>query len=86
MGTLDLPTNSSGEIETVVVTITDSKKHLLQIWDKSGGSWLVPGYGLTGSNGSVNFVVSLVEGVIELPEPIAIEPGIPEPAVNQMTK
>lgn len=86
MGTLDLPTNSSGEIETVVVTITDSKKHLLQIWDKSGGSWLVPGYGLTGSNGSVNFVVSLVEGVIELPEPIAIEPGIPEPAVDQMTK
>jgi len=86
MGTLDLPTNSSGEIETVVVTITGSSNHLLQIWDKSGGSWLVPGYGLTGSNGSLNFVVSLIEGVIELPEPIAIEPGMPEPSVDQMTK
>jgi hypothetical protein len=34
----------------------------------------------------VNFVVSLIEGVIELPEPIAIEPGVPQPAVDQMTK
>lgn len=86
MGTLDMPTNPSGEIETVVVTINRSKKHLLQIWDKTGGSWLVPGYGLSGSNGSISFVVSLIEGVIELPEPIAIEPGIQEPLVDPLTK
>ena len=86
MGTLDMPAVSPAEPETVVVTINGSTKHLLQIWDKSGGAWLVPGYGLTGSNGSINFVVSLVEGVIELPEPIAMEPGIQEPAVDPMTK
>ena len=86
IGTLDMPAVSPGEPETVVVTIDQSKSHLLQIWDKSGASWLVPGYGLTGSNGSINFVVSLVEGVIELPEPIAMEPGIQEPAVDPMTK
>jgi hypothetical protein len=86
METLDLPAVSPGEIETVVITISGSKNHLLQIWDKSGASWLVPGYGLTGSNGSANFVVSLIEGIIELPEPVAIEPGMPEPAVDQLTK
>jgi hypothetical protein len=86
VATLDMPAVLPGETETIVVTITGSSNHLLQIWDKSGGSWLVPGYGLTGSNGSVNFVVSLIEGVIELPEPIAIEPGVPQPAVDQMTK
>lgn len=86
MGTLDTPAVSAGELETVVVTINQSKSHLLQVWDKSGAAWLVPGYGLTGSNGSFNFVVSLVEGVIELPEPIAMEPGIQEPAVDPMTK
>ena len=86
MGTLDMPAVPPGETETVVVTINDSKSHLLQVWDKSGAAWLVPGYGLTGSNGSVNFVVSLVEGVIELPEPVAMEPGIQEPAVEPMTK
>lgn len=86
MGTLDMPTVSPAEPETVVVTINGSTKHLLQIWDKSGGAWLVPGYGLTGSNGSINFVVSLVEGVIELPEAIGMEPGIQEPAVDPMTK
>jgi hypothetical protein len=86
LGTLDLPAVSPGEIETVVITVTGSQNHLLQIWDKSGASWLVPGYGLTGSNGSANFVVSLIEGIIELPEPIAIEPGLPEPAVDPMTK
>jgi hypothetical protein len=86
MGTLDMPAVPPGETETVVVTINDSKSHLLQVWDKSGAAWLVPGYGLTGSNGLVNFVVSLVEGVIELPEPVAMEPGIQEPAVEPMTK
>lgn len=86
MGTLDMPSVSPETPETIVVTINGSSTHLLQIWDKSGASWLVPGYGLTGSNGSVSFVVSLVEGVIELPEPIAIEPGLPEPAVDPMTK
>ena len=84
--TLDLPAVSPGEIETVVITINGSTNHLLQIWDKSGASWLVPGYGLKGSNGSVNFAVSLIEGVIELPEPVAIEPGMPEPLVDPMTK
>lgn len=91
MGTLDMPGVSQGETEKVVVTINQSKSHLLQIWDKSGASWLVPGYGLTGSNGSINFVVSLIEGIIEMPEPIAIEPiaiepGVPEPLVDPMTK
>jgi hypothetical protein len=84
--TLDLPAVSPGEIETVVITINGSTSHLLQIWDKSGASWLVPGYGLKGSNGSMNFAVSLIEGVIELPEPLAIEPGMPEPLVDPMTK
>lgn len=84
--TLDLPAVSPGEIETVVITINGSTSNLLQIWDKSGASWLVPGYGLKGSNGSMNFAVSLVEGVIELPEPVAIEPGMPEPLVDPMTK
>jgi hypothetical protein len=86
MSTLDSPAVSSGEIEKIVVTINSSTNHLLQIWDKSGGSWLVPGYGLAGSNGSTSFVVSLIDGVIELPEPIAFEPGMPEPLVDPMTK
>jgi hypothetical protein len=34
----------------------------------------------------MNFAVSLIEGVIELPEPVAIEPGMPEPLVDPMTK
>jgi hypothetical protein len=84
--TLDLPAVSPGEIETVVITINGSTSHLLQIWDRSGASWLVPGYVLKGSNGSMNFAVSLIEGVIELPEPVAIEPGMPEPLVDPMTK
>jgi hypothetical protein len=86
ISTLDLPEASSGTTETVMVTINGSSSHLLQIWDKSGASWLVPGYGLAGSNGSTNFVVSLVEGVIELPEPIAIEPRVLEPAIDPLTK
>lgn len=66
----------ASEPAEVTVTITSSKPLLLQIWDKDFGSWLVPGFALGGKESSVNFVVSLIEGVIELPEPVAIEPEI----------
>ncbi|MEY4424500.1 MAG: hypothetical protein RJB56_127 [Actinomycetota bacterium] len=60
----------------VTVTIKAAKPLLLQVWDKNFGSWLVPGLALTGDEGSVNFVVSLIEGVIELPDPVMVEPMV----------
>jgi hypothetical protein len=44
------------------------------IYDKSGGAWLVPGYILKNDQGWFDAVIALVEGVIELPEPYAVEP------------
>lgn len=73
------PTQQPSE---VTVTISSAKPLLLQVWDKNFGSWLVPGYGLTGDDASVNFVVALIEGVIELPEPALVEPLI-EPMIDE---
>ena len=59
------------------------KATLLLLWDAEGNAWLVPGYAMQQPEGWWNAVVSLVEGVIALPEPIdpgMIEPGIIEPA------
>lgn len=66
----------------VTVTIDSAKPLLLQVWDKNFGSWLVPGFALSGNEGSVNFVVSLIEGVIELPEPVEVQPMI-EPMIDE---
>lgn len=69
----------------VTVTVNSSKRLLLQIWDKQFGSWLVPGFALSGNDkSSINFVVSLIEGVIELPEPIEMQPLV-DPMVDQPT-
>lgn len=65
----------------VTVIIDSAKPLLLQVWDKNFGSWLVPGFALSGNEGSVNFVVSLIEGVIELPEPVEVQPMI-EPMID----
>ena len=73
------PTQQPSE---VTVTIGSAKPLLLQVWDKNFGSWLVPGFALSGNEGSVNFIVSLVEGVIELPEPIEVQPMI-EPMIDE---
>jgi hypothetical protein len=62
--------------ETVIVTVNVAEATLLQMWDSKGNVWLVPGYAMQNPEGWWNTVVSLVEGVIELPEPMPIEPLI----------
>lgn len=68
--------------EQVSITIDAYKPLLLQVWDKNYGSWLVPGFALKGNENSLNFVVALIEGVIELPEPMDLQPLI-DPLVEQ---
>ncbi len=60
--------------ETVVVTVEDATATLLLVWDADGNAWLVPGFAMPHPDGWFNSVISLIEGVITLPEPLAIEP------------
>lgn len=62
------------EPETVVVTVDEAFATLLLVWDADGNAWLVPGFAMPHPDGWFNAVISLVEGVITLPEPMAIEP------------
>jgi len=56
--------------ETVTVTLEHAEATLLMLWDVDGNAWLVPGYAFTQpDHGFWAAVVSLVEGVIQLPEP-----------------
>jgi hypothetical protein len=66
------------EPEVVVVEITEAQSTLLLMWDSEGNAWLVPGFAMQHPDGWWNTVVSLVEGVIQLPEPIEFEPLIME--------
>jgi hypothetical protein len=54
--------------ETVTLTILESETALLSIWDASGEVWLVPGYILVNDQEWFGAVISLIEGVIELPK------------------
>ena len=57
------------EPETVTVTVESSEPTLLLMWDAEGNAWLVPGYAMQHPDGFWNTIVSLIEGVIELPAP-----------------
>lgn len=57
------------EPETVTVTVESSEPTLLLMWDAEGNAWLVPGYAMQHPDGFWNTIVSLTEGVIELPAP-----------------
>ena len=67
--------------QIVNVTIDNATPTLLLLWDVDGNAWLVPGYAMQGEEGWWNAVVSLVDGVITLPEPMQIEPMILEPMI-----
>lgn len=67
------------EPDTITVTLEKAEATLLLMWDADGNAWLVPGYAMQNPDGYWNSVVSLVEGVIELPEPILFDEGVIEP-------
>lgn len=54
--------------EVVNVTVDNATATLLLMWDADGNAWLVPGYAMEMPEGWWNAVVSLVDGVIALPE------------------
>lgn len=56
--------------------INKATPQLLMVWDNAGNAWLVPGFVMSGDEGWPMAVISLVEGVIELPEPMPIEPAL----------
>jgi hypothetical protein len=56
--------------KTIVVIVSEAHETLLEMWDSNGDAWLVPGYAMPTQEGWFNTVVSLVDGVIALPDPI----------------
>lgn len=56
--------------EVVNVTVETAESTLLLMWDADGNAWLVPGYAMKVNDGWWSSVVSLVDGVIALPEPV----------------
>ncbi len=65
-------------VEPTIVDLTINKAEtaMLGVWDANGGFWLVPGYILHNDQGWFDSIISVVEGVIELPnyEETMIEP------------
>jgi hypothetical protein len=70
------------EPEVVQLTVVSSEATLLLVWDAQGGAWLVPGYVMRYSDDQWGWVsvISLIEGVIQIPEPIPVGiMPVPEP-------
>lgn len=59
--------------EVVTLTIVGAEAVLVSIWDAAGDVWLVPGFILVNDQGWWHSVISLIEGVIALPEPSLVE-------------
>ncbi len=72
------------EPETVTVTVDEAEATLLLMWDSEGNAWLVPGFAMPHPDGWFNTIVSLIEGVIELPAPFEgeITPYVEETVVE----
>lgn len=57
------------EPQVVTLTIVRSESALLGIWDAAGDVWLVPGWIMFNDDGWWSTVISLIEGIIALPDP-----------------
>jgi hypothetical protein len=81
VGTEDQPIETSAPIDEwptepkiIDLRINRSEVVLVSVYDKAGSMWLVPGYLLFNDQGWFDSIISLVEGVIELPEPYTVMP------------
>ena len=63
----------------VDLKINKSESAMLGVWDAAGGFWLVPGHLLYNDQGWFDSIISLEDGVIELPKYEEVAPMI-EPA------
>lgn len=81
---VDPPFEPMPEPETVTVTVDEAEATLLLMWDSEGNAWLVPGFAMPHPDGWFNSIVSLIEGVIELPAPFEgeIMPYVEETVVE----
>lgn len=61
--------------EVVTITVSDMTPRLVMVWDADGNAWLVPGFTTKGESQWTSAVVSLIEGIIRLPEPMPVEPA-----------
>jgi hypothetical protein len=68
--------DQQAEPEIVTLTVVTAERTLVSIWDAAGDVWLVPGFVMVNNQGWWNSVISVMDGVIALPEPsdIQIEP------------
>jgi len=72
------------EPEVIPLTIQSAESALLSIWDSSGDVWLVPGLLLVNDQGWWSSVISVIDGVIALPEPSPVDiMPMPEPAPGE---
>lgn len=74
------------EPEIVRVTVTDAESTLLLVWDAGGNAWLVPGFVMRHGEDewSWSSVISLIEGIIEIPEPMPVDiMPMPEPYIEE---
>ena len=61
-------TEPQPEPQTLTLTILEAESALLSVWDANGEVWLVPGWILINDQGWFGAVISVVDGVIQLPE------------------
>ena len=61
------------EPQVLTLTIVKAESALLSIWDAAGDVWLVPGWIMLNDEGWWSTVISLIDGVIALPEPYTFD-------------
>lgn len=67
--------DTNSQLETKNVTVKSAKHDIVELWDKNGNTWLVPGYTFDIEDLWWNpTVFSLVDGLIELPDASSVIP------------
>jgi hypothetical protein len=80
-----MPVDSIPAPEPITITLNSMKLDLTTVWGEDGTVYILPAYTFGSADGGNATIVAVDESLLDLPEPVAVDPAVTEPMPVETT-
>lgn len=80
-----MPVETMPAPEPVTITLNSMKLDLATVWGEDGTVYILPAYTFGSADGGSFSIVAVDESLLDLPEPVAVDPAVTEPMPVETT-
>ncbi len=79
------PVDTMPAPEPITITLNSMKLDITMVWGEDGTVYLLPAYTFGTTDGGAYTIVAVDESLLDLPDPVAVDPAVTEPAPVETT-